>query len=332
MPSPTPGMLTARSRGSESTAIRWRFGSRRTSTIVSESGLAPSLPSIERFERWSEPSTSSVRGPPGFGIRSGCTRTVGAGVTPGGSGGLTMLSNWNQAAPATAVPAQTITITPAARAFASNRAPTRGGRSWRSGPLRIPPRSYPPRRNFRRHGLLRASGDRTTYNPRGRRARRRRRRAPGPGAGHPPAEAAPEDDPLPAGDRQGVPFGRPRGHRRPAALRRHRPLQGHARLLPLAEGHVVVPHEARGGRVRGPRAGGHPRRPDLGRRARRQGTALERGAHPGDRPAEAQRAAARAPRRAARRVRRRRHVDLAAAQERGRRRRGDRRARPRRRP
>src|SRR3954452_12389861 len=323
MPSPTPGTLTARSRGSESTAIRLRFGSRRTSTIVSESGLAPSLPSIERLERWAERSTSSVRGPPGLGIGSGCTLTVGAGVTPGGSAGFTIASNWNQAAPATAVPAQTITITPAARAFASNRAPTRGGRSWRSGPLRIPRRSYPPRRNFRRHSLLAACGDRTTDNPRGRRARRRRRGAPRHGAGHPPAEAAPEADPLRAGDRPGLPLRRARDHRRPAAVCRHRPLQGHAGLLPLAEGHAVVPYEAHGGRVRGPRAGGHPRRPDLGRRARRQGTALERGAHPGDRPAEAQRPAARGPRRAARRVRRRRHVDLAAAQERGRRRRGD---------
>src|SRR3954471_749783 len=289
MPSPTPGMLTARSRGSESTAIRLRFGSRRTSTIVSDSGFAPSLPSIERLERWSEPSTSSVRGPPGLGIGSGCTLTVGAGVTPGGSGGLTMLSNWNQAAPATAVPAQTITITPAARAFASNRAPTRGGRSWRSGPLRIPPRSYPPRRNFRRHSLLAASGDRTSDNPRGRRARRRRRRAPRHGPGHPPAQAAPQADPLRAGDRPGLPFGRARGHRRPVALRRHRPLQGHAGLLPLAEGHAVVPHEARRGRVRGPRAGGHARRPRLGGRPRRQGPALERPAHPGHRPAEAER-------------------------------------------
>src|SRR3954452_22320935 len=44
-----------------------------------------------------------------------------------------------------------------ASAFASIAPPTRGGRSWRAGALRIRATGYPQRRNFRPPGLLAAN-------------------------------------------------------------------------------------------------------------------------------------------------------------------------------
>src|SRR3954469_8942341 len=116
------------------TAIRLRLGSSRTSTIVSECGCSAwpkSLASVEVLARRSEPSTSSVRGPPGS--TSGSSSSLisiggGAGGAPLGTSG-----GWICRYPAPATPAVVAmkTVNTPAKAFASTAAPTRGGRSVR---------------------------------------------------------------------------------------------------------------------------------------------------------------------------------------------------------
>jgi hypothetical protein len=127
-PSPWPGIVTDRSRGIDSTATRPRLGSRRISRIVSERGWKPTFASVERLERRSEPSTSSVRGPPGL-TSSTLTCSAGSGFgAPGSTGGCTILCTCNSTAAATAPPEQTTMTSDATAALASTDSPTRGGR------------------------------------------------------------------------------------------------------------------------------------------------------------------------------------------------------------
>ena len=63
------------------------------STIVSECGSCPILASVARLSRRSDPSTRSVRGPPGSGGGSSSSGMFGIGVGVG-PGGTMILRNW----------------------------------------------------------------------------------------------------------------------------------------------------------------------------------------------------------------------------------------------
>ena len=95
---------------------------------MSERGTKPIFASAERLERRSEPSTSSVRGPPGF-TASVLIFSGGSGFgAPLAGGGCTILCTCSRIAPATAPPEHSTITSDATAAFASTLKPTRGGR------------------------------------------------------------------------------------------------------------------------------------------------------------------------------------------------------------